>query len=70
MSYRVEVIAGSNGKWASNGLRFASIHEAQNYAFDLASRWTWARDTRVVDDDRPATHSWTDNGVISNGRIK
>jgi hypothetical protein len=65
MSYKTEVIADGSGKWAGNGLRFASEDEAQCYVFDLSSRWTAVRDTRVVEDGEPATHSWTRHGLVA-----
>jgi hypothetical protein len=48
MSYAVEVIADSSGKWVGNQLRFATMEEAESYAADLAGRWTLVQQTRVV----------------------
>jgi hypothetical protein len=49
MSWKIEVIADNSGKWCGNGLRFASKDVAQQYADDLAARWTAVRDARVVE---------------------
>jgi hypothetical protein len=59
MSYKVEVIADSSGKWAGNQLRFATRKEAEAYGSDLAMRWTLVRETRVVESDEPVTHAFT-----------
>ena len=48
VQYKVEVIADSSSKWASNALRFDSVESAEDYAHDLAMRWTAVRDWRVV----------------------
>lgn len=48
MSYKVEVIADSTGKWIGNGVRYTSEGEATNAAMDLAGRWYAVRDWRVV----------------------
>lgn len=50
--YRVEVIADSTGKWCGNGLEFATKEEAEEYALDLAFRWSSVREWRVVDGTR------------------
>jgi hypothetical protein len=47
-SWAAEVIADGSGKFAGNGLRFATKEEAETYVADLASRWTLVRETRVV----------------------
>lgn len=43
--YRVEVFV--EGEWVGNALTFPSEVEAEQYAHDLASRWTAVRDWRV-----------------------
>ena len=48
MSWKAEVIADGSGKWCGNALRFATRDEAQEYAKDLAWRWTSVTDMRVV----------------------
>jgi hypothetical protein len=58
MSYKTEVLADSSGKWAGNGLRFATEQEAKDYVADLYSRWTAVRETRVVESDDPVSHEW------------
>ncbi len=47
-TYKVEVIADSSGKWCGNMLTFETEEEAEEYAKDLAMRWTLVRDWRVV----------------------
>jgi hypothetical protein len=49
MSYIVEVLADSSGKWCGNGMRFETRKEAEDYAVDLMMRWTAVRDWRVVE---------------------
>jgi hypothetical protein len=49
MLWKAEVIADNSGEWCSNGLRFASRAEADNYARDLAWRWIAVREWRVVE---------------------
>lgn len=60
MSFKVEVIADSSGKWVSNALRFATREEAEAAAADLASRWMLVRDWRATeaDDDEPVNYRW------------
>jgi hypothetical protein len=57
MSFKVEVIADSSGKWCGNALRFSTREEARAYAMDLMWRWTSVRETRVVECDDPVTES-------------
>lgn len=47
--YRVEVVADTPGEWVGNGLTFATREQAEEYARDLASRWTAVRKRRVVE---------------------
>ena len=47
MSYLAEVIADNSGQWTSNLLRFPTKQAAENYAADLAYRWTAVRQWRV-----------------------
>lgn len=54
MSFKVEVIADSSGKWCSNAVRLATREEAQAYGRNLAGRWTLVRDWRVVESEDPA----------------
>ncbi len=48
MKYRIEVIADSSGQWCGNGLTFDTKAAAEEYAQDLAWRWTAVRQWRVV----------------------
>lgn len=63
-SYKAEVIADNSGQWVGNGLRFASVAEAEAYVRGLASRWTLVRDTRVVPCDDPVTHAWVGGRLV------
>ena len=53
MTFKVEVIADSSGKWAGNELTFDTETEAEEYAKDLQFRWTSVREYRVI----PATRT-------------
>lgn len=48
MKYKVEVIADSSGEWVGNQLEFDTKEQAEDYAKDLAWRWTAVREWRVV----------------------
>jgi len=58
MSYKTEVIADRSGKWAGNGLRFATRPEADAYVHDLMMRWTAVTGWRSVESTDPVTHFW------------
>jgi len=60
MSFRPEVIADSSGEWVPNGLRFATLEEAEAYAADLALRWTMVRDWRVTVSGDPVNYKWVE----------
>lgn len=47
--FAVEVIADSSEEWVGNGLKFATLAEAEAYAKDLWSRWTAVRSWRVLE---------------------
>lgn len=64
MSYAPEFVADASGTWAGNALRFATMLEAEQYAFDLSMRWTLVRDTRVVESDDPVNYAIVD-GVLN-----
>lgn len=65
MSWKAEVIADNSGQWVGNGLTFATYSEACCYAFDLASRWTAVRDTRIVEVDVPVSHAFDGGRAVS-----
>lgn len=50
--YRAEVDTGE-GVWYTNALRFDTKAEADDFALDLARRWTLVQHWRVVSDDVP-----------------
>lgn len=56
MSWKCEVHA--DGEWVSNGLRFATEKEANDYGIDLRSRWFVPDNHRAVKSDEPVTHCW------------
>lgn len=47
-SYAIEVIADSSGEYCGNSLRFKTEGAAEEYAKDLAYRWTDVRTWRVI----------------------
>jgi hypothetical protein len=64
MSYKPEVmVMGEPGKWHGNGLRFATLQEAQDNARDLARRWTLVIDHRAVESPDPVGYAWV-NGEL------
>ena len=60
MSWRPE-FAVDSGKWTTNGLRFATKEEAEDYVLDLAMRWTTVRETRAVECDDPVNYTYHDH---------
>jgi hypothetical protein len=56
LSFAPEVIADSSGKWAGNGLRFATEAEATLWVRDLERRWMLVTATRVVPSPDPVSH--------------
>jgi len=52
-SWAPEVIADDSGKWAGNGLRFATREAAEAWAKDLSYRWFLVRETRAVPSNDP-----------------
>jgi hypothetical protein len=63
-SFAPEVIADSGGKWAGNGLRFATEAEAQTWVRDLMNRWMLVTDTRVVPSDDPVNYAIINNALV------
>lgn len=65
LSYAVEVITRNiisrkvNTAWTGNELRFATRREAEDYARDLAGRWTAVQDWRVVESPDAPNQSFT-----------
>ncbi len=45
--YKVWVIADSSGHWATNGLEFDSMDDANDWGIGLLMRWTAAKDYQV-----------------------
>ena len=66
MSWRWEM--EDNGKWISNGVRFATKEEAERYGFDLGMRWIGMPEpARATLSDEPVNYAWTDKGLVSVG---
>lgn len=64
MSYRVDVqLAGEEGHWYNNKLRFATEDEATQYSTHLTSRWSLVTNTRPVEAEGPPTHTVDDSGA-------
>ncbi|MDM7919568.1 MAG: hypothetical protein QUS12_10430, partial [Methanosarcina sp.] len=65
-SFKVEVTTkGDNGEYVSNALRFATQNEAEQYAKDLAWKWTAVLDYRVTSSSDPVNSKWESGHVIS-----
>jgi hypothetical protein len=61
MSYAVEVIADSSGKWCGNGCRYPTREIAEQAASDLAGRWFLVREWRVIESDDAANYTIVNN---------
>ena len=48
VKYKIEVKTGSDPKWYSNAMRYDTLKEAENAAFNLAMRWAAVVDHRAV----------------------
>lgn len=64
MSFKPEVIAEANGKWAGNAVRLATREEAESYVRDLAMRWLSVRETRVIESEDPVNHAFVDGRLV------
>jgi len=60
MGWKPQVIADASGKWAGNSLCFATKQEAEENVYALSMNWWSVRETRVIEVDEPATHTWID----------
>jgi hypothetical protein len=58
MSWRAEY-ADDSGRWWTNGLRFATKKEAEDYVFDMG--WTMVWETCVTEVDDPVNYSYHDH---------
>lgn len=63
MSWKAEVKVGSDPKWYSNSLRFATRDEAVMYSYDIFGRWTLVVETQVVESSDGVTHRFFDGDV-------
>lgn len=48
VKYKIEVKTGIDPKWYSNAMRYNTLKEAENAAWNLAMRWTAVVDYRAV----------------------
>lgn len=55
VSWKAEVQADESGEWTGNMMRFPTKKSAEEYALNLASRWTAVRNWRVLPSDDPVT---------------
>jgi hypothetical protein len=62
-SYKAWVIADDSGKWATNGLAFATREEAELYAKDLWRRWLLVREWKVEPSDEPVNYRFFEDGT-------
>ncbi len=58
MSFKMEVIADSSGKFVTNAVALATKEEAEAYGKDLAGRWMLVREVRVVESDEKVNYRW------------
>ena len=64
MSFKPEVIADASGKWADNGLCFATREEAEANAKALMNRWMLVTDYRAVESTDPVNYAWVDGQLV------
>lgn len=65
MSFKPQVIADSSGQWCDNGLRFATLEEAEANAANLAARWLLVTAHRAVESNDPVNYAWIDDRLVS-----
>lgn len=63
MSWNVEVIADSSGKWVGNGLRFATKGEADSYGARLMWNWLAVREVRSVESQDAVNYTFKDGNL-------
>lgn len=63
MSYAPEVFV--EGKWSRNGLRFATLAEAEDNARNLMMRWFLVQDSRATEASEPVNYKWIDGKLES-----
>lgn len=61
MSWMCEVHA--EGEWVSNSLRFATEKEANDYGWDLRSRWYVPDNHRATESDEPVNYRWNGSSL-------
>lgn len=68
MSWKMEVQTDSTGKWYTNALVFATAQEAENYAVDLAFRWTLVREWRTSEVTDEVNYSFINGELVDVAR--
>lgn len=63
MSFGIEVIADSSGKFCGNAVRVATRQEAEAYARHKKASWTLVQETRVIESADPVNYRWV-NGQL------
>jgi len=58
-SWKPEVLV--NGKWATNGLRFATQEEAFGSVMELRMRWWAVEDARTAESEDPVNYRFENN---------
>jgi len=64
-SWKCEVKTSGDSDWSTNGVRFATEHEAREYADDLVNRWLAVREWRVVRDGMSVNYKWQDGKAVA-----
>lgn len=62
MSYQPMVYV--QGEWAGNGLRFATLEEAEQSAAGLAGRWFLVDDYRADESSDPVNYALVDGRLV------
>jgi hypothetical protein len=62
-SWKPEVLV--NGKWATNGLRFATQFEAFESAVQTRMRWWMVEEVRATESEDPVNYRMTDGKLVA-----
>jgi hypothetical protein len=57
-SFKAEVFTSGDEDWSSNGLRFRTAKEAEQYGSNLADRWFAVKKTRVTPVEEKANYKF------------
>jgi hypothetical protein len=64
-SWKPEVQTDNSGKWYGNGLRFATLREAEENARDLSYRWLAVREHRAAESEDPVNYAYVDHKLVA-----